>query len=282
MRNICAALFLSALAVWGQTERGNIVGVVSDQTGAAVAAATVVITHRATNTTTSVASTGAGDFNAPNLTPGEYRVEISAPGFKKFIQDRVTLSAAGTVRLDAQLQVGQVTESVEVTADVAQVQTENAKVSTSVQNKLVDELPLVVAGALRSPFDLAQVAADTRGSGTRMALGGGQARAWEATLDGVSVTTNRAADAVEIAYNAPSLEAITEFTIDTNGFKAEYGQAGGGVMTFSSRSGTNDLHGVAYNFLRNEKLDARGFIAPTRAVYRQNDFGFAVGGPVYL
>jgi hypothetical protein len=115
-----------------------------------------------------------------------------------------------------------------------------------------------------------------------MALGGGQTRAWEATLDGVSVATNRSADAVEIAYNAPSLEAITEFAVDSNGFKAEYGQAGGGIITFSSKSGTNEFHGVAYDFLRNEKLDAKGFIAPTRAVYRQNDFGATAGGPMWI
>ncbi|MEO7650591.1 MAG: TonB-dependent receptor, partial [Bryobacteraceae bacterium] len=107
-------------------------------------------------------------------------------------------------------------------------------------------------------------------------------RAWEATLDGVSVATNRSADAVEISYNTPSLEAITEFAVDTNGFKAEYGQAGGGIMTFSSKSGTNQFHGVAYDFLRNEKLDARGFFAPRRAVYKQNDFGATAGGPMLI
>jgi hypothetical protein len=162
------------------------------------------------------------------------------------------------------------------------VQTENAKVTTAVQNKLVDELPLVVAGALRSPFHLVSITPEARGGGTRLALGGGQARAWEATLDGVSVATNRAADAIEIAYTTPSLEAITEFAVDTNGFKAEYGQAGGGIMTFSSKSGTNEFHGSAYNFLRNEKLDARGFFASSRSVYKQHDFGATLGGPMSI
>src|SRR5205085_9040632 len=104
----------------------------------------------------------------------------------------------------------------------------------------------------------------------------------DAKLDGLSVTTNRSADAKEIAYNAPSVEAITEFSIDTNGFKAEYGQAGGGVMTFVSKSGTNDIHGSAYDFLRNDKLDARGFFPLTKSVYKQNDFGATLGGPIYV
>ena len=102
----------------------------------------------------------------------------------------------------------------------------------------------------------------------------------------MSVTTNRQADAAEIAYNAPSLEAITEFTVDTNGFKAEYGQAGGGVMTFVSKSGTNEIHGTAFNFLRNDALDAARFFTNSnsqrKAIYRQNDFGASVGGPIWI
>jgi hypothetical protein len=275
-------LMVSTCALWAQTERGNITGNVTDSSAAAVPAAMVAITNLATNQATIVLTTTAGDYNAANLVPGTYRIEVSSSGFKKSVRDKVTLTAASTVRVDVRLEVGQVSESVEVVADIAQVQTENAKITTAVQNKLVDELPLVVGNALRSPFNLVSITPEARGGGGQLALGGGQARAWEATLDGVSVATNRSADANEIAYNAPSLEAITEFAVDTNGFKAEYGQAGGGIMTFSSKSGTNDFHGVAYDFLRNEKLDARGFFAPTRAVYRQNDFGATAGGPMWI
>ncbi|MBL8295566.1 MAG: TonB-dependent receptor [Bryobacterales bacterium] len=281
MKHLCLMLVLTA-AAFAQTERGNITGVVTDSSGAAVPGAAVAITNIATGQSTQTTTETNGDFNLPNLSPGNYRMEFSAQGFKKVSREGVVLTASATVRADARLEVGQVTETVEVTADIAQVQTENAKISTAVQNKLVDELPLVVGGALRSPFDLVSVAPEARGGGGQLALGGGQARAWEATLDGVSVATNRSADAVEIAYNAPSLEAITEFAVDTNGFKAEYGQAGGGIMTFSSKSGTSQYHGVVYDFLRNEKLDARGFFSPRRAVYRQNDFGATAGGPLSI
>ncbi len=233
-------MLLVCPAVFGQTERGNITGAVTDSSGAAVPGATVTITNVATNQNVTVTTTSAGDYNGANLPPGDYRLEFSATGFKKTVRDNVVLTASATVRIDGRLEVGQVSETVEVRADVAQVQTENAKVTTAVQNKLVDELPLVVGGAMRSPFDLVSITPESRGSGSQLALGGGQTRAWEATLDGVSVATNRSADATEIAYNAPSLEAITEFAVDTNGFKAEYGQAGGGNMTFSSKSGTNE------------------------------------------
>jgi Carboxypeptidase regulatory-like domain len=115
-------------------------------------------------------SRASGEYNAPNLAPGKYRIEISTSGFKRFIEQGITLTAGATVRLDAQLQVGLVSEAVEVQAQAAQMQTENAKVSTAVQNILVDELPLVVGGALRSPFDLVSIAPEAKGSGNALSV----------------------------------------------------------------------------------------------------------------
>jgi hypothetical protein len=276
---------LLPLSLQAQSELGNITGLVSDPSGGVLAAAEVTVTNIATNIKKTTNTTSGGEFNVP-VAPGTYQVQVTMPGFKRHVRENVVVSAATTVRLDATLEVGEVTESIEVSTDAAQVQTENAKISTSVQNRLVDELPLVVSGALRSPFDLVRITSESRGTGSDLALGGGQSRSWDATLDGVSVTTNRQADAGEIAYNAPSLEAITEFTVDTNGFKAEYGQAGGGVMTFVSKSGTNEIHGTAFNFLRNDALDAAKFFTNSnsqrKAIYRQNDFGASVGGPIWI
>src|SRR5205807_4794274 len=127
---------------------------------------------------------------------------------------------------------------VEVQALKPQIQTEDAKITTGVANKLIDELPLVVGGAMRSPFDLVATVPEAR-NGTNLALGGGQGGAFAATFDGVSVNTNRQGNTTETSYLTPSVEAITEFAVDTNGFKAEYGQAGGGVISFASKSGTN-------------------------------------------
>ena len=277
-----APFFLCALAVLAQSERGSITGIATDPSGAAVAGAVITVTQRDTNATVRITTTSTGEYSASNLLPGVYRIEITATGFKRFVQQNLNVSAGGTVRVDAILQLGQVTEQIEVTAAAATIQTENAKVSTLVENKLVDELPLVVGGAMRSPFNLVAVAAEARGDGQRLALGGGQVAQWDATLDGHSVGTNRSGDTAEAALNTPSVESLTEFTVDTNGFKAEYGQAGGGVMTFASKSGTNQLLGSAYNFLRNDAMDARNFFAARRSIYRQNDFGFTAAGPVYI
>ena len=282
MKKITALLCLGAFAMFAQSERGNITGIVTDPTGASVAGAQLTLVQRDTNTLTKAVSTGTGEYNLASLQPGAYKIEITASGFKRFVQQNLMVSGGGTVRVDATLQLGQVSDSIEITAAAATIQTENAKVTTLVENRLVDELPLVVAGSMRSPFNLVAVAAEARGSGQQLSLGGGQAAQWDATLDGYSVGTNRSGDTSEAALNTPSVEALTEFSVDTNGFKAEYGQAGGGVMSFASKSGTNAFHGSAYDFLRNDKLDARGFFARTRSVYRQNDFGFTAAGPLVV
>ena len=278
---VLAGLLVTA-GLFAQSERGSITGLVTDSTGAAIPAATVTITNRDTNVVNKTMSTAAGDYSVPNLSPGTYRVEVTNTGFKRFLQQNAVVTASSTVRVDAVMQLGQVTDQVEVTAAATAIQTDSSRVSTSVQNKLVDELPLVVGGAMRSPFNLVAVAAEARGSGQSLAIGGGQVAQWDATLDGHSVGTNRSGDTAEAALNTPSVEALTEFSVDTNGFKAEYGQAGGGVMTFASKSGTNQLHGSVYDFLRNDKLDARGFFASSRSIYRQNDFGFSASGPVSI
>src|SRR5207248_472708 len=121
---------------------------------ARIPSATIIATHIGTNQTDKATTTDAGDYNLPNLQPGTYRLEVSANGFKKTVRDNLVLTAGNTLRADARLEVGQVSDTVEIRADSVQVQTENAKITSTVQNKLVDELPLVVGGALRSPFDL--------------------------------------------------------------------------------------------------------------------------------
>ncbi|HEY2933753.1 MAG TPA: TonB-dependent receptor [Acidobacteriota bacterium] len=282
-QKLALALFclLAAVPLLGQSEWGNITGVVTDPSGAVIPGAEITIVATGTNVAKGTISGAGGEYNVP-VAPGTYQVQVSLPGFKKYLADKVVVTAVTTVRLDIKLELGELSDVVQVTPDLARLQTENAKISTAVQNRLVDELPLVVGGALRSPFDLVAITAEAKGRNNQLSLGGGQAAAWDATLDGISVTTNRSADAAEIAYNAPSVEAITEFTVDTNGFKAEYGQAGGGVMTFVSKSGTNRIHGSAYDFLRNDALDARGFFPKTKSVYKQNDFGASLGGPVWI
>jgi len=284
-----AALCLCLLA---QTDRGTISGNVTDPSGAGIPEAKVSAVQAGTNSTFSTVSTSSGDFTVPSLPVGDYTVRVEREGFKSYVTSGVTITAGGSARVAALLNVGAVSESVEVTASAVQMQTEDAKTSTAVSNKLVDELPLVVGGAMRSAFDLAMTAPQanrpqgTPASGNEadkaFAIGGGQAGGYAANLDGVSILTGRYSSVQWASVNTPSVDAITEFSVETNGFKAEYGRAQGGVISFTSKSGTNDIHGTAYEFLRNNDLDARRFFEAQKGIYKQNDFGWSAGGPVVI
>ncbi len=270
-------------AVFAQTDRGLISGTVQDTSGASVPGAKVTATSTATNVAFSTETTSSGDFTIPSMPAGAYQLRIEKQGFKAAVRSEVIVSAGGAVTVNAVLEVGAVSESVQVAATLDLLQTTTAKVSTAVSNKLVDELPLVVGGAMRGAFSLAVITPEANSPEDKgFNIGGGQGGAYGATLDGVSILTARFNSVEWANVNTPSVEAITEFAVETNGFKAEYGRAQGGMITFSSKSGTNELHGNAYEFLRNDALDARRFFEDQKGKYKQHDFGWSVGGPVWI
>jgi len=285
LRNAVIAVLTSALlglpaVCLAQSERGTITGVVTDETKAAVPGVSIKVINVATGVVTNLISSDAGTYAAPNLSPGTYKVEAALEGFKTTTVEGVVLPASSTTRADVTLSVGSISTSVSVVAEAAALQTEDAKVSTGVSNKLIDELPLVVGSAMRSPFDLISTVPEAKGTGGNVSLGGGQGGSFGATLDGISVNTNRNADTTETAFLTPSLEAITEFEVETNGFKPEFGQAGGGAITFASKSGTNALRGSGYEFLRDDALDKKAFFEQTKGIYKQHDYGGSIGGPI--
>jgi hypothetical protein len=281
--NKLIAISLLAACALAQTDRAIVTGTVTDSSGAAIPAAKVTARHVATNVVASTETTSSGDFTIPALPVGTYEVRIEKQGFKSAVRAEVILNSGATVALPTTLEVGAVSESVQVAATLELLQTSTAKVTTAVSNKLVDELPLVVGGAMRGAFDLALITPQVnQPNDDNLNIGGGQGGAYGATLDGVSVLTGRFNSVQWANVNTPSVDAITEFSVDTNGFKAEYGRGQGGMITFSSKSGTNELHGTAYEFLRNDALDARRFFEAQKGKYKQHDFGYSVGGPVYI
>ncbi|MEO8595114.1 MAG: carboxypeptidase-like regulatory domain-containing protein [Candidatus Solibacter sp.] len=282
------AATVCAATLFAQSERGTITGTVQDASSAFVPGAKVTLTNTDTGVVFTLPSNTSGDFTVPQLPVGSYTVRFEKEGFRAHSVTGVVLNASMTVRVDGKLEVGAATQSVEVSADAISVSTENAKTSTTVNNKLVDELPLVVGGTMRSPFNLANLTPEAKDVGgvRGFVLGGGQAAGYGTSLDGVTANTTRALQSDWVAVNAPSVEAVTEFTVDTNGFKAEYGQASGGIMSFASKSGTNDPHGTAYDFVRNEAFDANNFFNNGRGIarskYKQHDFGASLGSPVWI
>ncbi len=285
---VVALLMAACCSAWAQSGRGNVSGTVRDSTGAVVPGAKVAVTNMATNETIALETNASGDYTAPNVSVGTYDVRVQKEGFNQADVKDVIVNAAETARVDVTLQIGQSRQVLQVEATALQVNSEDSRTTVTVNQTLVNELPLVVAGTVRSPFDLAALTPEAKNTGTSegFALGGGQADSYQATLDGVSINTSRALQKNWVTSNAPSVEAITQFTVDTNGFKAEYGHAGGGAMLFIAKSGTNSLHGSAYEFVRNTDFDANDWFSnragKARQIYKQNDFGFTVGGPVYI
>src|SRR3982751_5385101 len=284
----CLTAACLASHLFAQSERGTISGTVRDTSGAVVPQVKVTVTNTAINQPVQVETNDSGDFSVADLRVGTYTVRAEKSGFRPAELTGLTVDAASSVRADFSLQIGRSAEVVEVQAAAVQLNSEDSKTTVTISQKLVDTLPLVVGGAVRSPFDLATLTPESKniGGDAGFALGGGQGASYGATLDGVSVNTSRALQKSWVASNAPSVEAITQFTVDTNGFKAEYGHAGGGVMTFVAKSGTNQFHGSAYEFLRNTNFDANDFFSnkagKARQIYKQSDFGATVGGPVWI
>ncbi|MGH9627377.1 MAG: carboxypeptidase-like regulatory domain-containing protein, partial [Bryobacteraceae bacterium] len=213
------SLLTAAPMVFGQSDRGVLTGIVTDPSGAAIANAAVTATHVQTNVPYSSASTSSGNFSIQALPIGEYRVEVQAPGFKRFVQPGVIITAGSTIRLDPALQIGSTTESVEVVAEAPPLETENARVATNLTTKLVQDLPLVVAGQIRNVMNLAVIAPEAR-TGNQFRIGGGQGAAWDMNMDGASVTSASANYQQERApLSSVSLDAIQEFTVESTGMK---------------------------------------------------------------
>jgi hypothetical protein len=273
---LCAVTLLLA-----QADRGVITGTVRDASGALVPGAQVTAIQTGTNASHQTRSTTSGDFTVPSLPVGNYQVRVEITGFKTYIARDVVVAAGATVPLDVILELGTTQQTVEVVAAAQLLQSETSRVATEVANRLVDELPVAVNGALRSPFDLSAGTAEVNSTG-QFRVGGGRGGAYGMTLDGTTVTTAGQLDSNGVTWtqiNTPSVDALTEFTVTAAGFKAEVGHASGGTISFVSKSGTNEYHGNVYEFLRNQILDARGFFAATKPVYKQNNFGFTAGGP---
>lgn len=285
-----------------QTTNGNIQGSVTDQSGAVLPNAKVTATNIETGVTVVTQSTDAGVYYIANLPPGRYSVAVEAANLKKFQQDGVTVRTASTTTVNVQMQVGAVTESVTVKADAAQLETSTSDIGATVENSLVDNLPLEVGGTIRNPVQfitlipgfVGNVGNDPGSNSTDdFKVSGGQEGGTDILVDGVSISLV----SPNTQWNkGVSTEAVQEFKVLQSNFAPEFGQSGDGIVNLSLKSGTNQLHGSLYDYLRNRALDANAWSFDVQNAYNQlnglplkrkppdtqNDFGFSVGGPVVI
>ncbi|MCX6612516.1 MAG: carboxypeptidase-like regulatory domain-containing protein, partial [Acidobacteria bacterium] len=278
-------LFLLALPLLAQT--GQIGGRVLDPSGAPVPAAQITVRNTANCTERKLSTANEGLYLLPLLPPGTYDVIVAVSGFKSALRSGVELAVDQKTQVDFTLEVGAVSERIEVTAAAAQLNTTEASQGQVIDNKRVVELP--ING--RYYGDLALLSAGTvqSAAGSRynsFSSGGQRVTQNSYLLDGIdnnSVELAGAGRRPEMVQ--PSIDAVQEFKVQTNAYSAEFGRAMGAIINLTLKSGTNDVHGSAFEFLRNEKLDAKNFFTPataTKPPFKRNQYGFSIGGPVVI
>ncbi len=292
-RLACVLVFALAALLGSNVARadvtGSILGVVHDPTSAVIAGVQITATSVETNQSHSAQSDATGQYRILALPVGNYRLEAVAQGFQKFLTTGIELTVNEEKRVDITLQVGSIEQQVEVNATAVQVETTNTQLGDVIDQKKVLSLPLNG----RSYIDLlglqAGVAPTTVGSMQQDRPVSGDLSAGNISVNGQRETANaflvNGGDVTEGRNLGtaviPNLDSVAEFRLLTNSFDAEYGKFSGAVMNAITKSGTNGFHGDAFEFLRNGDLDARGFFDPTRGVFRRNQFGYAVGGPLW-
>jgi len=263
---------------------GTILGTVTDPAGAVLSNARVDVTNIATNVTNQTQTTSSGDFTLPFLPPGTYRITVEAPGFQKSVTNSVTLVVGQEARVNVAMKPGAVSETVEVQASAVSLDTDSSAISQIVTQRQVDQLPLngrnflsllfIGAGAVQTNGEQGQM---RQGEGNAISINGGRPTSNNYTLDGLINT--------DTALNTPAVilsqDAIQEFKIQSETYSAEYGFSANQVNIIT-KSGSNQLHGTAFEFLRNDAFDAKAPFQQTLPELRQNQFGFVVGGPVYI
>ena len=277
---IIFGLMLAALMLWGQVETGQISGTVQDATGAVVPNVTVTAKGVTTGTMRSTVTNTAGVYVLPNLHPGDWEVTLSASGFSTQ-KKRVTVDVGAAVTMDAKMEVGQTSTTVEVNAGAVQVNTESQMVSNTISTQQVTELPSLT----RNPYDFVatvpNVTSDVQsGRGVGYAVNGMRSSSTNVMLDGVANNDDFTAT---VGQQVP-LDSVQEYQVVTSDFSAEYGRASGGVVNVMTKSGTNDFHGSAYEFNRVSALASNSFFNNAndlpQGIYTRNNFGYSVGGPV--
>src|SRR5580704_5469663 len=280
----CASVLCPA-----QSDRGGVSGTVTDPTGSGIVGAKVTITNVAMGTQNSTVTTGAGNYTMPQLAAGEYSVTVVSPGFSKLIRSGIKVSVGETANVDLKLGVGQAMTTVTVTADAPLLQTDSPQNNIEVSTTDMNELPLNITGigAVRDPISFAALVPGTIvGGWNDIHISGSPAATYRVFMDGLDDTS-----AVKGAISdeqQPSVESLSSESVMINNYSAKYGESGGGIFNYTSKSGTNRLHGTAFIYLENEDLNAGQPFNYTPSgekynpVQRELDFGGSFGGPVVI
>jgi hypothetical protein len=288
VRSIAALLAIAAVPLVAQQGRGTISGTVTDSTGATVPGAAITIVNTATNMAFPTVSNETGFYTVPALPVGPYTVTAEKQGFKKEVRTGLTLQVDQHAQIDFKLELGATAESIEVTGEAVLVETGSATIGKVVENRRINDLPLngrnVLALVLLTPGVKSQGGPTNSGFSDRgiqlsaVSINGGPSALNSLVVDGGN---NNNAYLADLNVN-PTVDAVEEFKVQSNVMSAEFGFTAGGVVNMVTKSGTNDLHGTAYEFFRNDHMDARRAFTASKEPFRYNQYGGSIGGPVYL
>ena len=284
---LAVGVLLSVLQLQAQVDTGSITGTVTDPSGAVVSGARVTLTNEGTAAALAVTTGSDGSYTFSPVKIGSYKIEATAQGFKTITQSNIVVNVSANVLVNLKLQTGSVSETVEVTSSVPVLQTQDASVGQVMDSRNVNNLPLngrnftflaQLSAGVNSPQ------ADTRGNAASgaFAANGNRPAQNNYMLDGIDNNS----DTVDFLNGTnfvvlPPVDAIQEFKVQTSDFSAEYGRSGAAVLNATIKSGTNEFHGSAWEFFRNDKLDAADYFERTRkGELRLNQFGVSGGGPV--
>ncbi|MGH9840448.1 MAG: TonB-dependent receptor domain-containing protein [Blastocatellia bacterium] len=251
-------------------------GTVTDLSAASVPNATIKLVNDQTGESYTAVTSESGSYTIPLIKPGDYTLTVEARGFKVARHTGIILETGTPARVDVTLEVGAVTDVVNIAATAPILQTENASVGTVIRNESIVNLPLVG----RRAAQLARLSGFVvqQGTGSRFAMAGGRGDNSNWMIDGGNAQ-NVLLGVATLSFDPP-IDALQEFSVEISNYKAELGRTGGGVVQMTTKSGTNRFHGTASEFLRNDALDARNFFAAVKPVLRYNQFGGSIGGPI--
>jgi outer membrane receptor protein involved in Fe transport len=282
-QGLAISFLIGCCAAVGQVSTSSISGTITDSSGAAVADASVTAIQTDTNLARTAQTNKAGQYQLLSLPIGPYRVEVNGAGFKKFEQSGVVLDIDRNARIDAVLEVGELSQTISVAADATRVNTAEASLGRTVENREILNLPLVnrdVYTLLTLTPGVDDVASDNPlGSPTETVAVNGSSTGTGSInyfLDGGNNTSGLR----NTGNPAPNPDAVQEFRVITNSFGAEFGRFAGGVVDVVTKSGTNSFHGSLFEFLRNDKLNANTYGALTKSPLHRNQFGGTFGGPI--
>jgi len=295
-------LVFAAPRIWAQSDTGSFDGTVTDATESVIPAAAVTLQEVSAGTTYTAKTTSAGYYLFSGVKPGDYTLTVTAHGFEKYEKSGIHIYIGTRFSQNVVLKVGSIAETVHVSGSTPELETSTSDIGTVITSRQVEELPLAVGGSFRSLQALefltpGAVGPGTAGGATFAKVDGGQDEGSDYELDGISTQRSENGSS-SFDQTTPSVEAVQEFRVETTGLPAQYGRTTGGIANFKTRSGTNQYHGVLYDFFKNAGFDANSWFnngyyaedagnATAQAAFRRppdtkNDYGITLGGPVWI